>query len=400
MSEAAGSKPYSEDEAYLYETYVTEDGIEVPPPTKVMGPRRLARYREEVAEYLRANRRGERAKPVENMGSVVNTDAIDPQVLAVQRRFAALAAQGKIETEANDEEKLHEPAPLTSSLRILRPDEIEKNRVDATSPATVDNPLTSSIPIVTVVKEDPDPPKNKYLVRDEPKVEQREKPASPAKVSKNAPRNAASKNTGSKNASRNTVSKNAPRNAASKNAASKNAPRNAAKPAVAEAASVASAEAASNRPDRVNAKDAQGLDLSVLDGAASGDTVDSVEGDPTVALNPDEVEELLQRMVDRQDPEDEPAPAAYAGGRKSPVKKSAVRKSPARGIEKPVASAERAEKSNVQRRPPAQRASQRHPATRQNEVVKPAQKPSLAWLWIVLLLALVVVGLIMIFGPK
>ncbi|THD38823.1 MAG: sulfite reductase subunit alpha, partial [Rothia mucilaginosa] len=56
MSEATGSKPYSEDEAYLYETYVTEDGIEVPPPTKVMGPRRLARYREEVAEYLRANR--------------------------------------------------------------------------------------------------------------------------------------------------------------------------------------------------------------------------------------------------------------------------------------------------------------------------------------------------------
>ena len=86
MSEAAGSKPYSEDEAYLYETYVTEDGIEVPPPTKVMGPRRLARYREEVAEYLRAHRRGENPKPVENMGSVVNTGAIDPQVLAVQRR--------------------------------------------------------------------------------------------------------------------------------------------------------------------------------------------------------------------------------------------------------------------------------------------------------------------------
>ncbi|MBF1670443.1 MAG: sulfite reductase subunit alpha, partial [Rothia mucilaginosa] len=34
------------------------------------------------------------------------------------------------------------------------------------------------------------------------------------------------------------------------------------------------------------------------------------------------------------------------------------------------------------------------------EVLQPAQKPSLAWLWIVLLLALVVVGLIMIFGPK
>ena len=73
MSEATGSKPYSEDEAYLYETYVTEDGIEVPPPTKVMGPRRLARYREEVAEYLRAARRGEPAKPVANMGSVIYT---------------------------------------------------------------------------------------------------------------------------------------------------------------------------------------------------------------------------------------------------------------------------------------------------------------------------------------
>lgn len=34
------------------------------------------------------------------------------------------------------------------------------------------------------------------------------------------------------------------------------------------------------------------------------------------------------------------------------------------------------------------------------EVLQPAQKASLAWLWIVLLLALVVVGLIMIFGPK
>ena len=174
MSEAAGSKPYSEDEAYLYETYVTEDGIEVPPPTKVMGPRRLARYREEVAEYLRAHRRGENPKPVDNMGSVVNAGAIDPQVLAVQRRFAALAAQGKIETEANDEEKLHEPAPLTSSLRILRPEEIAKNRVDATNPSAVDSPLTSSIPVITVVKEEePEPKMHEYLVRDEPKVDER-----------------------------------------------------------------------------------------------------------------------------------------------------------------------------------------------------------------------------------
>ena len=51
MAEAKGKeeKPYSEGDAYLYETYVTEDGIEVPPPTRVMGPRRRARYREDVA---------------------------------------------------------------------------------------------------------------------------------------------------------------------------------------------------------------------------------------------------------------------------------------------------------------------------------------------------------------
>ena len=84
-----------------------------------------------------------------------------------------MAAQGKIETEANDEEKLHEPAPLTSSLRVLRPEEIAQNRVDATSPSAVDNPMTSSIPVIAVVKEEePEPKLHQYLVRDEPKVEE------------------------------------------------------------------------------------------------------------------------------------------------------------------------------------------------------------------------------------
>lgn len=358
MSEAAGSKPYSEDEAYLYETYVTEDGIEVPPPTKVMGPRRLARYREEVAEYLRAHRRGENPKPVENMGSVVNTGAIDPQVLAVQRRFAALAAQGKIETEANDEEKLHEPAPLTSSLRVLRPDEIAKNRVDATSPSAVDSPLTSSIPVITVVKEEePEPKMHEYLVRDEPKVDESvvgyasapaedEEPSEPKEAQK---------------------------------------PEDTQKP---EASEAQKEDASSNLPTRVSAVNAQGLDLSVLDGSVSGDTVDSVDGDPTVALSPDEVEELLQRMVDRQDPEDSVALAELAAD-ESAKSKSA-----------PVASVERADSSAQKKDSEKSFAEKVAENQSEHEVLKPAQKTSLAWLWIVLLLALVVVGLIMIFGPK
>ena len=355
MSEATGSKPYSEDEAYLYETYVTEDGIEVPPPTKVMGPRRLARYREEVAEYLRAARRGEPAKPVANMGSVIHAGAIDPQVLAVQRRFAALAAQGKIETEANDEEKLHEPAPLTSSLRVLRPEEIAQNRVDATSPSAVDNPMTSSIPVIAVVKEEePEPKLHQYLVRDEPKVEELD--SSVAEVEE----------TEAASVEEETV----------------------------EAVEVE--ESADELPTRVSAVNAQGLDLSVLDGASAGDTVDSVDGDPTVALSPDEVEELLQRMVDRQDPEESAAlveevteeaeeSEEAAKDAESKVADSKVAKSKSAPVPSAEASKESASKGAVEKA---------------EEVLQPAQKASLAWLWIVLLLALVVVGLIMIFGPK
>lgn len=355
MSEATGSKPYSEDEAYLYETYVTEDGIEVPPPTKVMGPRRLARYREEVAEYLRAARRGEPAKPVANMGSVIHAGAIDPQVLAVQRRFAALAAQGKIETEANDEEKLHEPAPLTSSLRVLRPEEIAQNRVDATSPSAVDNPMTSSIPVIAVVKEEkPEPELHQYLVRDEPKVEELDSSDVEAEQTEVA------------SVEEETV----------------------------EVTEVE--ESADELPTRVSAVNAQGLDLSVLDSASAGDTVDSVDGDPTVALSPDEVEELLQRMVDRQDPEESAAlveevteeaeeSEEAAKDAEFKVADSKVAKSKSAPVPSAEASKESASKGAVEKA---------------EEVLQPAQKASLAWLWIVLLLALVVVGLIMIFGPK
>lgn len=351
MSEATGSKPYSEDEAYLYETYVTEDGIEVPPPTKVMGPRRLARYREEVAEYLRASRRGEPAKPVANMGSVVHTDAIDPRVLAVQRRFAALAAQGKIDTEANDEEKLHEPAPLTTSLRVLRPEDIVQNRVDATSPSAVDNPMNSSIPIIAVVKKEkpePEPELHQYLVRDEPKVEKMDSSDTEAEHTEVA------------SAEEETV----------------------------EVAEVE--ESADELPTRVSAVDAQGLDLSVLDSASAGDTVDSVDGDPTVALSPDEVEELLQRMVDRQNPEEA---LVEETAEESEEDSEDEESEPAEPKSASTVSAEASEAAEEE-------SASESAVEKGEEVLQPARKTSLAWLWIVLLLALFVVGLIMIFGPK
>lgn len=52
-----------ETPAYLTESYTTEDGLEIPPPTRPMGPRRLSRYYEEVAEYLRALQRGDEELP-------------------------------------------------------------------------------------------------------------------------------------------------------------------------------------------------------------------------------------------------------------------------------------------------------------------------------------------------
>ena len=158
----------------------------------------------------------------------------------------------------------------------------------------------------------------------------------------------------------------------------------------------------------MSAVNAQGLDLSVLDSASAGDTVDSVDGDPTVALSPDEVEELLQRMVDRQDPEEalvEKTVEESDKGSEDEESKSAESE-PAESKAASAASAasaeasEEAESKEAASKEVGEDSASVSAVEKAEEVLQPAQKPSLAWLWIVLLLALVVVGLIMIFGPK
>ena len=170
-SQEGTNKPYAEEEAYLYETYVTEDGIEVPPPTKMMGPRRLARYREEAAEYIRAMGRGKLPEPVDHMGPVVSNLVVDPRVLSIQRRFAALAAQGAIDMSANDEDKLNEPEPLTSSLNAIKPNQQQQKSTskDPSDLSALNIPLTSSF--TAPAPETSSLPMHDYLVRDEPKVE-------------------------------------------------------------------------------------------------------------------------------------------------------------------------------------------------------------------------------------
>ena len=294
MAEAKGKeeKPYSEGDAYLYETYVTEDGIEVPPPTRVMGPRRLARYREDVANYLRAMGRGERPNPVENMGSLANTHDIDPRVLAVQRRFAALATQGSIKLNANDEEKLHEPEPLTSTMRALRPEEVKANKpAPAAAPAAPPTPapqpqpedsllqdslhveaddltFTSSIPIISP---DNSPKMHQYMVRDEPVVEGEDTEIVEAEdqtVSSQARPATAPQPT-----------------VKSSDAKAQQSRHTADAQSEADENRINVAPVPLNLPSPIRAMDAQGLDLSVLDEKSQQDSASAQAGSETKEQN-------------------------------------------------------------------------------------------------------------------
>lgn len=58
-AESAEGSAAKNSTTYLTEPLITEDGLTIPPPARPMGPRRLARYYEEVADYLRAVERGD-----------------------------------------------------------------------------------------------------------------------------------------------------------------------------------------------------------------------------------------------------------------------------------------------------------------------------------------------------
>lgn len=84
-----------EGTAYLYEPHTTDDGVVVPPPTRPMGPRRLARYYDEVADYLRAVERGDEELPEAPM-FMGKAEGLD--VPTQGRSLESLTAMGSIDT--------------------------------------------------------------------------------------------------------------------------------------------------------------------------------------------------------------------------------------------------------------------------------------------------------------
>ncbi|QRZ62422.1 hypothetical protein [Rothia sp. ZJ932] len=87
----------------------------MPPPTRPMGPRRLARYRDDAAEYLRAVKNGDPLpdEPVAFMGSL--DDLSQAPVVAdtseeIKQRFAEFAAQGSM-TERSSEAAADDSSP-------------------------------------------------------------------------------------------------------------------------------------------------------------------------------------------------------------------------------------------------------------------------------------------------
>lgn len=97
--ESVTGAPADQDQTYLTEPYLTEDGIEVPPPTRPMGPRRLTRYYAEVADYIRAVRRGDEELPEVPlyMGHVDGLPV--PPERETDESLAALSAMGSISSE-------------------------------------------------------------------------------------------------------------------------------------------------------------------------------------------------------------------------------------------------------------------------------------------------------------
>lgn len=156
-----------ETDSYLYEPFVAEDGILVPPPTRPMGPRRLARYRDDAAEYLRALKNGGPLpeEPVAFMGTLDDNLMGSESAAQVQQKLADLAAQGSMEATVPQESRqdtsqaAEQTAPSAEILGTAgEPAVTPDQETEATKPAAVVDadtyqPLTVTAPWAAQSKE-------------------------------------------------------------------------------------------------------------------------------------------------------------------------------------------------------------------------------------------------------
>lgn len=114
MTKDKVEKQGSETPSYLLEPITLEEGLVIPPPTRPMGPRRLARYYEEVADYLRAQQRGDEELPEPPLFMGV----LEGQEQETSSSLAALSQLGSIEQGQDEEVEL----ALSADTRTLLED--------------------------------------------------------------------------------------------------------------------------------------------------------------------------------------------------------------------------------------------------------------------------------------
>lgn len=100
-AESAEGPAAKNSTTYLTEPLITEDGLTIPPPARPMGPRRLARYYEEVADYLRAVERGDHPLPAAPM--FMSGQALTPPSHSAGS-LDQLASLGSIDQEVTSDE--------------------------------------------------------------------------------------------------------------------------------------------------------------------------------------------------------------------------------------------------------------------------------------------------------
>lgn len=131
MTEKLDSNSTEPTADYMTQAFTTDDGLIVPPPTREMGPRRLSRYRLDVADFLRALRDGGELpeEPVEYMGALPEGEA-GSDTRKIFDRFNALLEEGAFDGDSSAETEsgaAEDTTVVTENIKIYSSDDFVEN---------------------------------------------------------------------------------------------------------------------------------------------------------------------------------------------------------------------------------------------------------------------------------